>query len=268
MIQVIGKTGMLGSEVIKAAQDANIDVLDGYVDIISVMPQDIRGEVVINCSGISPTATGREKLIAVNQSGPRKLAEVCSEVGARLIHVSTDAVYNRPGPHPESHHCDPSSLYGRTKMMGEVKSPPHLTLRTSFIGFGRRGIVAQLLTTEDVIPASTKFLWNGHTAPTVAAILVALSQRPDITGLLHTPGVFQTRYDLVLRLIQLFSIDADRIKRDDSYITDRRLISTRWWSLDLPAPASFDEQLVSLRDEYEHDYSHTHPSAESLKFPR
>lgn len=263
MIQIIGKTGMLGMEVVKAAADRKIPVDDMFVDITSVTPEDIRAEIVINCSGVAPNTCGRDKLVAVNQTGPRRLAHACDDARARLIHVSTDAVFNRPGPHSERDHCDPSSAYGRTKMIGEIRSSPHLTVRTSFVGIGRRGIVTQLTATEDIIPASTQFLWSGNTAKTIAGILLDLAFRVEITGIIHIPGEFQNRYELICRIIDLFGMDRSRVRLDDSYVTDRRLVSSRWSLARLPDITSFEEQLNELKKDYEYFCSYTsRPKAE------
>lgn len=257
MIQIIGKTGMLGLEMLKAVDREHIEVSETYVDIISVEPKDICAEIVINCSGIAAGPEDRQKMISVNQDGPRQLAHACATAGSRLVHISTDAVFNRKGPHAERDHCDPSSAYGRTKMMGEVRDSPHLTVRTSFIGFGRRGILTQLLQTDDIIQASSKFHWNGHTASVVAQFMLMLALREDITGLIHIPGEFQTRYQLVSRLVNVFGLDHGRIVLDDSYVTDRRLISTRWNAIGLPYPPKFDEQLKELHNEYTNLCSHS-----------
>lgn len=249
MIQVIGGTGMLGSELVKYARQMGVQVEDSYIDIVAVEKDQIVCQTVINCSGVAPSGD-REKLVQVNQIGPKRVAQCCEEIGARLIHVSSDAVFNRSGPHPESHYCDPSSLYGRTKMSGETKTPPHLTIRTSFIGFGRRGIITQLLGSDEKIPASGRFLWSGHTAFTIARVLLTLSDRPDITGLLHVPGEFQSRLELTALLAEKFGCNVERVVKDDSYVADRRLVSTRWRALELPALPKFEEQVDHLVEEW------------------
>ncbi len=250
MIQVIGKTGMLGEQVVSIANDMSISVYDSYVDITSVNVNDIHADIVINCSGISSDPSGKDKMHSVNQIGPKNLAKACDEVGSRLVHISTDAVFNNPGPHSERDYCSPSTAYGRTKMKGEIRHNQHLTIRTSFIGIGRRGVVSQLLYTCDPIRASTMFLWSGHTVSTIASVMINLALDKNITGLIHVPGEFQNRYEMLNKLVDLFDLDRNRIIRDDSYITDRRLTSLRWRSIGLPDPPAFEVQLAELSDQY------------------
>lgn len=264
MIQIIGRTGMLGSKVLEEANRRSIEVDRGYIDILTVKPEDIKSDIVINCAAITtPTGNDKSKMIQINQNGPRRLAHACDESDskARMVHISTDAVFNRPGPHSERDYCDPSSSYGRTKMNGEIRNTPHLTVRTSFVGFGRHGILKQLIDTDDIIKASNKFLWSGHIVSVVASIVLDLAIRKDITGLIHVPGEFQTRYQLILRLIDILGIDKSRVCLDDSYITDRRLVSSRWSAIKLQQPPSFEDQLVELYHEYTDLYRYSSRSA-------
>lgn len=249
MIQVIGKTGMLGTQVMRIAAARGISVCDNFVDVTSVQPGDIRSDIVINCSG-APPSDDKSKMASINKMGPRNLAAACDEAGSRLVHISTDAVFNNPGPHSERDHCSPSAAYGRIKMQGEIRHGKHLTIRTSFIGLGQHGIINQLINTNDTIKASSMFLWSGHTSITVANILIDLALDKYITGLIHIPGEFQSRLDLMHRLVKMLDIDADRIIQDDSYVTDRRLISTRWPALFLPMPPTFEEQIDELSNQY------------------
>lgn len=250
MIQIVGKTGMLGSEILRVALRSNIKVIEDRVDILTVTPDDIKTGIVINCAAITTPNSTKQAMIQINQHGPHRLAHACDEADARLVHISTDAVFNRPGPHSEKDYCDPSSSYGRTKMNGEIRSGKHLTIRTSFVGFGKHGIIKQLIDTNDIIPASDKFLWSGHIVSVVAEIVLNLAQQRNTTGLIHIPGEFQSRYSLLMRLIDIMNINPNRIRRDDNWITDRRLISTRWNAIGLDRPPSFEDQLVELYHEY------------------
>jgi dTDP-4-dehydrorhamnose reductase len=102
-----------------------------------------------------------------NAETPRVLAEVCSEKGARLIHISTDYVFDGrdPAPRKESDEANPLSIYGKTKLEGErhvlAVSPAFLVIRVSWL-FGHDKpafpdmILKRAMTSEHVEAISDK----------------------------------------------------------------------------------------------------------------
>src|SRR3990170_6115968 len=96
-------------------------------------------EVVVNCIGvIKHRDTGDDPIanITVNALFPHRLAEHCENLGLRMIHFSTDCVFNGSrGGYTEDDIADAEDLYGRTKYLGEVADRAGvLTLRTSLVG--------------------------------------------------------------------------------------------------------------------------------------
>ncbi len=66
---------------------------------------------------------------------PPRLLAMCKVAGARLIHISTDCVFDGTrGMYRESDFADATDLYGRSKYLGELHDPQAVTLRTSIIG--------------------------------------------------------------------------------------------------------------------------------------
>lgn len=248
-IAVMGHMGMLGlsvqQEVMKQGHVLRIFYEEGWqpkaLRIQNGFPdKDI--DVVINCAGAVPQkVTENREMVLANAYAPYILKDACLQANARLIHVSTDCVFSAPGPHTEASPVSPKSLYGLSKATGEITDEPHLTVRTSFIGLGPYGLLHDLMN-HDHNYASRRLLWSGHTVNTVAHYLVLLAGRSDIHGLLHMPGEWQSRYDLCLKLKEYFKLPVE-IKEDNDFFSDRRLLSTRWNKLGLPAIPSFDEQL-------------------------
>lgn len=256
MIQILGSGGLLGQAVvataIKYAMPHNAVPYNGSdnKDICKWSPDPL-ASVVINCAGAIPQRTEiAAAMMHVNAEGPWHLAAVCNHYNLRLIHVSTDCVFQGPGPHAEDDLPDATSVYALSKRAGEITQTPHLTVRTSFVG--ERVCPAYLwpgyhlverLKQGLPITASDNLLWSGHTVWTVANILMQLALRPEITGLLHIPGEFQSRAELVDRLQARLGTTAP-VTRDDSFIADRRLMSKRW-ATDCPdlTPPPFDHQL-------------------------
>jgi dTDP-4-dehydrorhamnose reductase len=114
------------------------------------LPSD--ASVVVNCAGLikqRPEATDPMAVLQANAVVPRRLADWCDRNGARLIQVSTDCVFSGSrGLYSEDDTPDPVDLYGLSKVLGEVTTAPHLTLRASMIGpqlRGREGLLAWFL---------------------------------------------------------------------------------------------------------------------------
>lgn len=98
---------------------ANIEQVEESLK--SIMP-----DVVLNCAAFTKVdACEREKELArkVNTEGPKNLAQCIERIGSKLIHISTDYVFNGkkkiPEPYAENDNPDPVSCYGKTKLGGE-----------------------------------------------------------------------------------------------------------------------------------------------------
>ncbi len=81
-------------------------------------------DVVVNCAAytnVNGCESHQQAAFAVNALGPRNLALAAEEVGARLVHVSTDYVFPGVGDEPLCEYDTPApvSVYGKTKRMGE-----------------------------------------------------------------------------------------------------------------------------------------------------
>lgn len=250
-IQVIGSHGMLGWAVCEAVQRAGHTTHSNGVEITTVWDKQLTGEVVINCAGIVKQRTGlpASEFMRVNAYGPHRLAEACDVARVRLIHVSTDCVFNngRIGEHNEYDTPTPNDIYSMSKLAGEVTHWPHLTIRSSFVGQGKRGLLAELQGKRgQVIETGVNMLWSGHTVNTLADVLVTLAER-EHNGLLHIPGESQTRGELIRRLSQRFDLGIT-VNETDTITSgyDRRLSSVYWSALDLPPLPTFAEQLKAL----------------------
>jgi dTDP-4-dehydrorhamnose reductase len=240
-IGVIGHSGMLGCAVLDA-------VIALHHTPIALTPSSFvyNTECIINCAGV---VKGREEktdydMVYANAVLPHLVAQYVRNQATRIIHVSTDCVFSSNGPHDEYKYPQATDLYARSKLAGEIYHEPHLTIRTSFIGVGERGLLSDLQRMQ-TYHASTRQLWTGHTVHTVAHMLVLLASMPWITGLLHFPGDEQTRYDLVMALKQRFDLPVS-VYAADNWVVDRRLSSVRWNSFDLPTLPSFADQLASM----------------------
>jgi dTDP-4-dehydrorhamnose reductase len=213
-------------------------------------------DVVINCAGIikqQGTAQAVPSYIRVNSLAPHVLAGLCEHQGSRLIQLSTDCVFSgRVGQYIETDIPDPVDLYDKSKLLGEVTHAPHLTVRTSFIGFDHfhdqgLSLLDWFKRQSGEIKGYTRAIWSGLTTLEVARDLVLLAHRPEVTGLLHLCGEKINKYELLVLAKDVFNKTEIAIQPDENFICDRSLISSRLAELEITVP-SLRQMLVELRD--------------------
>ena len=108
---------------------------------------DFKPDIIINAAAytaVDKAETEREKVFLVNSDGVRNLAEAAELGNSAIIHLSTDYVYegNKSSPYIESDEVNPQSIYGKSKLAGEVQvinmCKKHIIIRTAWI-FGEHG---------------------------------------------------------------------------------------------------------------------------------
>jgi dTDP-4-dehydrorhamnose reductase len=195
-----------------------------------------RPDVVVNCVGlIKQREDAHDPLLAldINARFPHQLAALCAAAGARLIHISTDCVFDgQRGLYTEDDPLTAQDVYGRTKALGEVTTQPHaLTLRTSLIGreLGTRyGLLEWFLAQPGPVKGYTRAIFSGFPTGEVAAILRdVVLPRPDLHGLYHLAAAPISKYDL-LALFNAAYGRAVEIIPDDQVAIDRSLDGSRF----------------------------------------
>ena len=129
---VTGAAGMLGHDVMLAAGNAGHDVIGyGRAELDITDPAALarkldleRPDVVINCAAwtdVDGAEAAEEAAFAINGKGAGNVAGAAGEVEARIVHVSTDYVFDgaKGAPYVESDQPAPLSAYARTKLAGE-----------------------------------------------------------------------------------------------------------------------------------------------------
>ncbi|WP_235272247.1 dTDP-4-dehydrorhamnose reductase [Methanosarcina mazei] len=126
---IIGASGMLGSDLCKVFPDAvklthhDLDITDREQVIESILK--IKPDVVINAAAytnVDGCEDNKELALQVNGYGPGYIAEACARAGAKLVHFSTDYVFNgSKKEYVESDIPDPINVYGDSKLLGEKK---------------------------------------------------------------------------------------------------------------------------------------------------
>lgn len=130
-VLVTGARGQLGQDCVAAFGDGDVIAAGRNVVDLSDPPAaraaviELRPDVVVNCAAytaVDKAESEPELAATVNEAGARAIAQACGAIGARLIHISTDYVYDgtKPSAYVETDQTNPLSVYGRTKLAGDV----------------------------------------------------------------------------------------------------------------------------------------------------
>ncbi|HEY0317553.1 MAG TPA: dTDP-4-dehydrorhamnose reductase [Solirubrobacterales bacterium] len=160
---ITGAAGMLGRDVMLAAGNAGHDVVGFGRAELDVADADSverkfdleRPDVVINCAAwtdVDGAEEAEEAAFAVNGAGAGNVAAAAAKVGASVVYVSTDYVFDgaKRAPYVESDQPAPLSAYGRTKLAGEeataAANKRHFIVRSAgLFGIGGNNFVETML---------------------------------------------------------------------------------------------------------------------------
>lgn len=167
-IIVTGCNGQLGRAVNLEFQNnlevefVNTDVgeLDiTNIDMVMELAREVKPYAIINCAahtGVDACEDAWDKAYKINAIGPRNLSIAASETGAKMIHVSTDYVFNGKAdrPYTEFDKPDPQGAYGVTKLAGENMvrdfADRYFILRTAWLyGDGKNFVKTMLRLSEN-----------------------------------------------------------------------------------------------------------------------
>lgn len=192
-VLVFGSTGMLGHMVLRVLSRVESVLVDGtyrsspsgvfYFDAEAGVRGlrrivEYRGgyDYFINCIGIVKAHIDEQdsdsvrRAIVINGLFPHELAAFASEIGTRVIHVSTDGVFSGASEEPylEDAPHDCLDVYGKTKSLGEVRTVGFLSIRCSIIGpdpLEKKGLLEWFLAQPpgQELVGYTDHLWNGIT---------------------------------------------------------------------------------------------------------
>ncbi len=223
---------------------------------IAALVARVRPEAVVNAVGVVKQRKEAEDAvlaIETNALFPQRLARLCQETGARLVHFSTDCVFSgRRGSYRESDLPDPADLYGRSKLLGEVDAP-QLTLRSSIIGLeqGRRqGLVEWFLASRGSVPGYRRAIYTGLTtlemARLVGRLLVA---QPRLAGIYQVASQPIDKFTLLSRLAHELGRTDIRIEPVDEPRCDRSLDGSAFAAATGYRAPGWDEMLGELARE-------------------
>lgn len=214
-IVVTGAAGMLGRRVVAdglargwsvaALTRTDADLAD--IDRTHAVLSDRAPQAIINCAAftdVDGAEIDEAAALRGNRDTAANVAEVAGAIGARVVHVSTDYVFDgtlTERPYAESDRTCPLGVYGASKLAGEqavaAACTDHAIARTAWV-FGAGGAnfcetMLRAAATRDRVAVVTDQTgsptWTGHLAPALLD-LAAL----DATGIFHVAGTGQTSW--------------------------------------------------------------------------
>ena len=207
---------------------------DNFETVIRAIAS-VQPTIIINCIGIIkqlPISNDPLTAITVNAQLPHRLSLVARTAKARLIHISTDCVFNgKKGNYTEEDFSTAEDLYGKTKYLGEVHYPHCITLRTSIIGHELKtnfSLVDWFMSQENETNGFTKAMYSGF--PTIEIVNIISNYvipNKELSGLYHVSCDAISKYDLLNIMKDVYKKDI-KINTFDSFVLDRSMNSDKF----------------------------------------
>ena len=260
-IFVFGSTGMLGTYVTKYFSINGYEVVSvnrKNIDITKITDEMLmrstigEGDVVINCAGLIKQRAGTTEydFIKINSMFPHMLAVTCESKGAKLIHVSTDCVFDGTwGGYDELSPHNAVDIYGRSKSLGE---PSFATVvRTSIIGEEKSNFLSLLEWVKSnkggIVNGFTNHYWNGITCLKFAEMCDYIIKNDlfwSSVKHIFSPSVI-SKCELVQLISDIYDLNISVIPTEGPNKCDRSLTTTRK-SIIIPIE-SLKEQILKMK---------------------
>jgi dTDP-4-dehydrorhamnose reductase len=218
------------------ANEPSLDGLERTVQLDAEQPEALTGiclewwpDAIINCAALSnPAAVEADpkKAEKVNVALPRLLAQLATHLGARLIHVSSDMVFDghSDAPYRSTDMPAPTNLYGQTKLMAEREVLEHnpedpVVLRLPILmgnsPSGQRSVHEKLLRAIEAGESPRLYcdeIRQPCSAANAAEVMLELTERRDLHGIFHWAGdETLSRFEMGQRILKHFGLPLDAI---------------------------------------------------------
>jgi dTDP-4-dehydrorhamnose reductase len=235
MIWLIGNRGMLGTDVERllkerklgfASSDLELDITDlnalqRYADRKSV-------EWIINCAAytdVDKAEDEKDRAFSINADGSLNIARVAREIGSRLIHISTDYVFdgNKKEVYRESDPPNPQNVYGKSKLQGEIyieqTTSNYFIIRTAWL-YGMNGsnfvhTMLRLFNEKDTVKVVSD-QWGSptYTVDLAKAIITIIDKDSTEYGIYHFTNEGRTNWYELTKAIYTGAVVRGIAKRE------------------------------------------------------
>lgn len=199
-------------------------------DEVDKIFEQLQPKVVINCISVAKSIIKLEsvlEIVPILSLLPHRLARTCELTGARLIHISTDAIFSGSrGDYTEEDVPNVNDVYGASKLLGELSYPHTITLRTSIIGHelrGTNGLIDWFLTQQGSCKGFSRVIFSGLPAVVLAKVIRDIViPKTNLFGIYHVAASPISKYELLRLVANVYGKSIELIASDHPVI-DRSL---------------------------------------------
>ncbi|MBQ9681938.1 MAG: dTDP-4-dehydrorhamnose reductase [Neisseriaceae bacterium] len=237
-ILMTGARGQIGSQIRKmlpddweliATDSKTLDIT--HADSVENMLSVFQPDVVMNTAGytnVDAAENDLEKAFAINAQGVLNLARSANQHGVKMLHLSTDYVFDgtKYTPYTESNYPNPLNIYGKSKLAGEVAAlsanPATLIVRTSgvFSAVGNNFLTTVLNNAKQGKAfgvVDEQICCPTYAADLAAALITLVRDYPQMRGLYHfTGGTALSWYDFARKIVTAAGLDTALVEKTDS----------------------------------------------------
>jgi len=273
-ILVLGGVGMLGHVLLnKLELNGSFEVYDvtrskqnrpnnlvcdvSNTDLLLQTIKSLKPHLIINCIGVLIKGSIKDpsNAILINALLPHKLAKFSKAINAKLIHISTDCVFDgSKGNYIETDNKTAQDLYGLSKSLGEINDCENLTLRTSIIGpelkKNGEGLFSWFINQKGEVNGFAESIWGGVTTFVLAETIINLI-KGNHTGLIHvTNGQPISKFDLLSLIKEKFELNNIQLKKIPGKKSDKSL-NTNYNYFNVP---SYEQMIIDMHKYYLENY--------------
>lgn len=254
IINVVFRKKLTGDSIV-------VDVTSAF-EVEKVVEQ-VKPDIIVNCVGvlIKGSREHPDNAIMINAYFPHLLKKLADQVGAKLIHISTDCVFSgKRGNYTEEDFRDADDVYGRSKALGEVVNDKDLTLRTSIIGpelkENGEGLFHWFMNQSGKINGYTNAIWGGVTTLELAKA-IDKSIDTKLVGLVQlSNGKGISKYDLLNIIKTIWSKKEIEICPFKGNRVDKSIAKSSKYDFKIPDYSVMLEELANWMEQHRQLYKY------------
>jgi len=267
MIWVIGCNGMLGTEICRQLSEKNIQHVKSDIDVDITDSGALRNFAkrrnvtwIINCAAytaVDKAESDVELATKLNEIAPGNIAKVAKEVGATVIHISTDYVFDGTGdtPRTEDMPIAPIGVYGVTKAAGEKavadNTDKYYIIRTAWLyGWAGKNFVYTMIkamNTHDAVKVVADQKGTPTFAGDLANVVIQIASSSTCNDVQIPYGIYHCT-DLGETTWYDFTVEIKKQAVELGYVTNKNCVVNSCTTDEYPTPAKRPAYSVLSKD--------------------